>query len=165
MKQSLSKFLLLILCARLSIGCASIIHGTSQDINISSVPDQAEVWIDGARMGTTPTKITLKRKDNYLVAIKKEGYTDATMKIEGKASGWLFGNIIFGGLIGCGVDLINGAAYELKPGIVDINLSKLAQLDGQTIHLDRAQLDNIKQLRLINEKGNPEVVVNIAWAD
>jgi hypothetical protein len=165
MKQVLSKILLLLLCARLSIGCASIIHGSTQDVNISSAPDEAEVWIDGARMGTTPTKVTLKRKDNYLVTIKKEGYKEATVKIEGATSAWIIGNIIFGGIIGCGIDLLTGGAYDLKPERVDINITKLAQLDGQTIHLDRAQLDNIKQFRLINDSGNPEVVVNIAWAD
>jgi hypothetical protein len=165
MKQQFSKILVVFICARLAIGCASIIHGTTQDINISSAPDQAEIWIDGAKMGSTPTKITLKRKDNYLVTIKKEGYKEATMKIEGTASAWLIGNIIFGGIIGCGIDLITGGAYDLKPEYVDINLTKLAQLDGKTIHLNRSQLDKIKQLRLLNESGKPEVVINIAWAD
>jgi hypothetical protein len=165
MKQQLSKILLILICARLAIGCAAIIHGTTQDVNISSAPDQSEVWIDGSKMGTTPTKITLKRKDNYLVTIKKEGYKDATIKIEGTTSAWIIGNVIFGGIIGCGIDLITGGAYDLKPERVDINLTKLAQLDGKTIHLDRAQLDKIKQFRLLNESGNPEVVVNIAWAD
>jgi len=165
MKQQLSKILLILICARFVIGCAAIIHGTTQDVNISSAPDQSEIWIDGAKMGTTPTKITLKRKDNYLVTIKKEGYKEATIKIEGETSAWIIGNIIFGGFIGCGIDFITGGAYDLKPERVDINLTKLAQLDGKTIHLDRAQLDKIKQFRLLNESGNPEVVVNIAWAD
>jgi hypothetical protein len=165
MKQQLSKILVVFICARLAIGCASIIHGTTQDINISSAPDQAEIWIDGAKMGSTPTKITLKRKDNYLVTIKKEGYKEATMKIEGTASAWIIGNIIFGGIPGCVIDLLTGGAYDLKPEYVDINLTKVAQLDGQTIYLNRAQLDKIKQIRLLNERGNPEVVVNIAWAD
>jgi len=87
------------------------------------------------------------------------------MKIEGETSAWVIGNVIFGGIIGCGIDFITGGAYDLKPERVDINLTKLAELDGKTIHIDRAHLDNIKQLRFLDEKGNPEVVVDIAWVD
>ena len=165
MKQRFAQLVLIPFCTRLAVGCATIIHGSSQDINISSSPDEAEVWIDGARMGTTPTKVTLKRKNDYLVTVKKEGYKEATMKIEGETSAWVIGNVIFGGIIGCGIDFITGGAYDLKPERVDINLTKLAELDGKTIHIDRAHLDNIKQLRFLDEKGNPEVVVDIAWVD
>ena len=150
---------------RLAISCASIIHGTTQDVNIASSPDQAEVWIDGARMGTTPTKVTLKRKSDYLVTIKKEGYKEATVKIEGTTSAWIIGNVIFGGIIGCGVDFLTGGAYDLKPERVDVNLTKLAELDGKTIHIDRAQLDKINQLRLLDKDGNPKFVINIVWVD
>jgi len=165
MKQRFVQFVLIVICIRLAVGCATIIHGSSQDINISSSPDEAEVWIDGARMGTTPTKVTLKRKNDYLVTVKKEGYKEATVKIEGSTSAWIIGNIVFGGIIGCTIDLITGGAYDLSPERVDISLTKLAELDGQTIHIDRATLDNIKQLRLLDENGNPEVVVDITWTD
>jgi len=165
MKRRFAQFVVIAICIRLAVGCGSIIHGTSQDINISSSPDEAEVWIDGARMGTTPTKVNLKRKGDYLVTVKKEGYKEATVKIEGSTSAWIIGNIVFGGIIGCGVDFITGGAYDLKPERVDINMTKLAELDGKTIHIDRAELDKIKQLRFLDENGNPEVVVDIAWVD
>lgn len=165
MKKRIGQFIVLFICVRLAIGCATIIHGSSQDISISSAPDEAEVWIDGARMGTTPTKVTLKRKNDYLVTVKKEGYKEATVKIEGATSAWIIGNIIFGGIIGCGIDFITGGAYDLKPERLDINMTKLAELDGQTIHIGLAQLDNLKQLRFVDDKGNPEVIVDITWTD
>lgn len=165
MKQRLAQFVMIAISLRLAIGCATIIHGSSQDVNISSSPDEAEVWIDGARMGTTPTKVNLKRKSDYLVTVKKEGYKEATVKIEGSTSAWIIGNVIFGGIIGCGIDFITGGAYDLKPERVDINMTKLAELDGKTIHIDRAELDKIKQLRFLDENGNPEVVVDITWVD
>jgi hypothetical protein len=165
MKKRIAQFFVVVLFVRLSIGCATIIHGSSQDINISSAPDQADVWIDGARMGTTPTKVTLKRKNDYLVTVKKEGYKEATVKIEGATSAWIIGNVIFGGIIGCGIDFITGGAYDLKPERVDFNMTKLAELDGKTIHIDRAQLDQIKELRFIDDKGKAEVVIYINWVD
>ncbi len=165
MKQRFVQFVMIVICIRLAVGCASIIHGSSQDINISSSPDEAEVWIDGARMGMTPTKVNLKRKNDYLVTVKKEGYKEATVKIEGSTSAWIIGNVIFGGIIGCGIDFITGGAYDLKPERVDINMTKLAELDGKTIHIDRADLDKIKELRFCDKNGNPEVIVNITWVD
>ena len=165
MKQRLAQFVVIAICIRLAVGCATIIHGSSQDIDISSAPDQAEVWIDGARMGTTPTKVSLKRNGTFLVTVKKEGYKEATVKIDGTTSAWIIGNVIFGGIIGCGIDFLTGGAYDLKPERVDMNLTKLAQLDGKTIHIDRAQLDNIKQLRFIGDDGKPEVIVDITWVD
>ena len=165
MKNRLVQFILAFICIRLAVGCATIIHGSSQSIHVSSVPDSAEVWIDGARVGVTPTKLKLKRKDDYLITVKKAGYKDATTTIESSTSGWLFGNIIFGGLIGCGIDLIDGAAYQLSPDHVDINMTQIAELDGKSIHIDRAQLDKVKQLRFLDEKGSPEVVVDITWTD
>jgi hypothetical protein len=165
MSQRIAQFIFIALCVRLAVGCATIIHGSTQDISISSAPDQAEVWIDGSRMATTPTKVTLKRKDNYLVTIKKEGYKEATVKIEGTTSAWIIGNVIFGGIIGCGVDFITGGAYDLKPERLDINITKLALLDGKTIHIDQTRLEQIKQVRLCDAIGNAKLVVNISWAD
>jgi len=165
MTHRLLQIAVIFLCVRLAVGCATIIHGTTQDISISSAPDQAEVWIDGSRMATTPTKVTLKRKDNYLVTIKKEGYKEATVKIEGSTSAWIIGNVVFGGIIGCGVDLLTGGAYDLKPERLDINLTKLAELDGKTIHIDRYALDKIKQVRFCDGNGYPELVVNVSWID
>jgi hypothetical protein len=170
MKQPVAQLTIIGICVRLAVGCATIIHGSSQDINISSCPDEADVWIDGARMGTTPTKLTLKRKNEYLVTVKKEGYKETTLKIERITSGWIIGNIIFGvgGIIGCGIDFINGAAYDLKPEQpeqVDIRLTQLADLDGKTIYMNQAQLDRIKQLRFLDPNGNPKVVIDVTWVD
>jgi hypothetical protein len=165
MKKQIPLIIVASICIRLAVGCATIIHGTTQDIGISSAPDQAEVWIDGARAATTPAKVTLKRKDNYLVTIKKEGYREATVKIEGTTSSWIIGNVIFGGIIGCGVDLLTGGAYDLKPERLDINLTKLADLDGKTIHIDQTRLEKIRQVCLCDGNGKVELVVNISWAE
>ena len=165
MKNRLLQVFVVFLAVRMAVGCASIIHGTSQDINISSSPDNAEVWIDGARMGATPTKVTLKRKDSHIVTVKKDGFKDATATIETETSAWIIGNIIFGGIIGCGIDFITGGAYDLKPERLDINMTKLAELNGETIHVDQAMLDQIKEIRFVNASGKPELTVEVTWSN
>jgi len=165
MKRYITNAVLLFLVIRLSIGCATIIHGSTQDISVASAPDDAEVWVDGARIGKTPTRLTLKRGDSHIIKVQKEGFKEANVMVEKDVSAWIIGNVIFGGLIGCAIDFISGGAYDLKPDRVDFNLTKIAQLDGQPLDIHAANLDNIKEFRFLDDQGNPVVVATITWAD
>lgn len=95
--------------------CASIIHGTHQDVGISSNPTGAQVSVDGQVKGATPVVANLTRKDNHIVRIELAGYKPYETTLTRKVSGWVWGNIVFGGLIGLAVDAINGALYNLTP--------------------------------------------------
>ena len=95
--------------------CASIIHGTHQDVGISSNPTGAQVSVDGQVKGATPVVANLTRKDNHIVRIELAGYKPYETTLTRKVSGWVWGNIVFGGLIGLAVDAINGALYNLSP--------------------------------------------------
>ena len=46
-------------------GCASIMHGTTQDIGISSTPTGAQVAVDNKPLGNTPVVGKLSRKENH----------------------------------------------------------------------------------------------------
>jgi uncharacterized protein YceK len=96
-------------------GCASIVSGTTQPISFNSTPIGARVLINGADMGKTPLTLELKRKQSYAVAINLDGYKPETMNIERGLNGWVWGNIIFGGLIGVVVDAASGSMYKLTP--------------------------------------------------
>lgn len=96
-------------------GCASIMHGKMQSVSISSTPEGATVTVDNRNIGTTPVSAELTRKDEHVVRISLEGYTTATLTLQRKTSGYVWGNIFFGGLIGLAVDAINGSMYKLEP--------------------------------------------------
>lgn len=102
-------------------GCATIVHGRSQDVALASTPPGATVKIDGVQT-TTPGKVTLRRDQDYNATFEKEGYSTRQVKIEKEGSWWLLGNIIFGGIIGLIIDLAAGGAYDLEPDSVDIDL-------------------------------------------
>ena len=68
-----SAALVVIVCAGLS-GCATAIHGTSQNIPILSDPTGAKITVDGNVIGTTPTEVKLSRKTDHLVVVEKDGY-------------------------------------------------------------------------------------------
>ncbi|HEU4437209.1 MAG TPA: PEGA domain-containing protein, partial [candidate division Zixibacteria bacterium] len=65
-----------------------------------------------------------KRKDKHVVRIEMEGYQPYELSITRKTSGWVWGNIVFGGLIGLAVDAITGGLYKLNPEQV---MGELAQ--------------------------------------
>ena len=95
--------------------CASIMHGTSQDVGISSTPTGATVTIDNQSTGQTPYIAHLARKDNHVVKLELPGYAPAELTLTRKTSGWVWGNIVFGGIIGLAVDAMTGGLYNLTP--------------------------------------------------
>lgn len=96
-------------------GCATVMNGTSQDIGVSSSPTGASVKINGQNFGTTPVVAKLSRKDNHTVKLEMPGYAPHEMVLTKSVSGWVWGNIVFGGVVGLAVDAISGGIYKLSP--------------------------------------------------
>ncbi len=115
-------------------GCATIMHGTSQDVGISSTPTGAAVAVDNKALGNTPIIAHLSRKEHHIVVLKLDGYEPSEMTLTRGVSGWVWGNIVFGGLIGLAVDAISGGLYKLTPEQLAANLQKkpvsLQKVDG-----------------------------------
>jgi len=108
-------------------GCASIMHGITQDVGIASVPTGAAVSIDNISHGRTPVIATLSRKANHLVRMELAGYHPFEATLTQAVSGWVWGNIVFGGVIGVGVDALSGGFYRLAPEQVTATLLPLAE--------------------------------------
>jgi hypothetical protein len=99
-------------------------HGGSQEVGISSQPTGATITVDGQPAGKTPVTAKLSRKDIHRVAITLEGYQPFEITTMRKTSGWVWGNIIFGGIIGLAVDAISGGLYDVRPEQIAGQLSK-----------------------------------------
>lgn len=114
----LNRFKNIILALSLSVclvSCATIMHGTHQKIGISSNPTNAAVWIDQVYLGVTPMLVDLSRQDNHFLRIEIPGYLPYDAVFSRQLSGWVFGNVIFGGVIGLAIDAISGGIYKLTP--------------------------------------------------
>lgn len=109
----------------LTAGCASIMHGTTQKVGISSQPTGANVMIDNMPLGITPVFADLKRSSEHVVTIEMAGYQKTQLTITKKVSGWVWGNIVFGGLVGLAVDAISGGLYNLSPEQLNAQLLKV----------------------------------------
>lgn len=111
-------------CFAVLTACASIMHGTSQDIGISSSPTSATVTVDNSSKAQTPYVAKLSRKDNHIIHISADGYAPADLTLTRSTSGWVWGNVLFGGIIGLAVDAMTGGLYNLTPDQLTAALSR-----------------------------------------
>ena len=108
-------------------GCASIVSKSRYPVNINSNPTGASVtiknkWGHDLQRVTTPSVVMLDAGDGffsrarYQIQFEKEGYQPMTAFLSADLSGWYWGNLIFGGLLGMLiVDPATGAMWKLDP--------------------------------------------------
>ena len=113
-------------------GCASIIKGSTAAINVTSPPVTGANCVLSSSQGnwqlSTPASVTVERsKEDIQVRCTKEGYQDATAIIPSNFEGWTVGNLIFGGIIGVGVDAATGAMNDY-PNAFQVPMTPLNQV-------------------------------------
>jgi hypothetical protein len=128
MKTASATILALTLAATLS-GCASIVGENQYPVTVNSSPANVAFEIRNREgnpvySGTTPDTVTLKsssgyfKGEQYAIHFTKSGHADKTETLESQVSGWYWGNILLGGLVGMLiVDPATGAMYKLPPSV------------------------------------------------
>ena len=58
-------------------GCATITRGSSEAFVVESTPSGADVRLSSGEVCKTPCTLKKKRKDNFVVFIKRDGYEPA----------------------------------------------------------------------------------------
>jgi hypothetical protein len=127
--------LVLVAATIFSAGCASIVHNGPRTVPIASTPPGAKVTIyDRANnivsvsntpfVATLPTKYGYFKGQSYRLVFEMPGYAKAETRLVSSVSGWYFGNLVFGGLIGMLiVDPLTGAMYNLAPEKIEQSLT------------------------------------------
>lgn len=111
-------------CAALLLaGCASVIHGTNQEVTISSTPTGAHITINGQYYGRTPRVLNLRRKEYYVVQLELEDHKPYEITLQRAISPWILGNALFGDVIGVTLDAVDGAFYRIHPSTVVATLT------------------------------------------
>jgi uncharacterized protein YceK len=118
------KVVAIVLCPILLIGCASIISGRTQKVGVTTIPAEAVVICNGMTQSSPCTLILDRTQPVYQITIKKEGYKTIDVKLERGINGWVFGNIVLGGIIGLVIDVADGSCWQFYPGEISQNLSK-----------------------------------------
>jgi hypothetical protein len=125
----MTKIFAALAAACLLSGCATITRGTSNHVQIISDPAGADVRTSTNQSCRTPCTLTVSRKDEFFVTVTKDGYREESVQVKTQVAGagaaGMAGNVIFGGVIGIGTDVVTGAAYEHVPNPVNVALQKL----------------------------------------
>ena len=104
--------------------CASIVEGTDQSVSVSSNPTGATclLWREGGQIGVVnPTPGTVqvdKSREDITAHCTKDGYQDGVAVLSSSFEGMTAGNVIFGGIIGLGVDAASGAMHTYPSSIL-----------------------------------------------
>jgi hypothetical protein len=99
-------------------GCATIVEGSDQSVTVITDPSGAECELrrQGEVVGIvspTPGTVTVdKSQHDITVRCSRDGYEDAVATFDSEFQGMTAGNILFGGVIGLGVDAASGAMHE-----------------------------------------------------
>lgn len=96
-------------------GCATLIHGSSQDVRVESEPSNARVEVDGRPVGETPTTVRLKRDREHRIRIYHTDHEPHTVTLQQGRSIWTAVNVLNLVVPGVLVDLSTGAFYKLDP--------------------------------------------------
>ena len=117
-------------CALLGLvalgGCATAVRGATEMFSVQTTPPGALASSSTGWECTTPCKVTVKRRGDFVVLLRKEGYVDETVKVRsvpvatkrsmrervGADVGW----------IGEAADFATGANYEHTPNPLDVTL-------------------------------------------
>ncbi len=117
-------------------GCASIVGSTSETVSFNSNVVDSEAVIKNkdnitVYSGTLPMTLSLRKKagffsgETYQILAQKKGYISQSQTLDTTLSGWYWGNLLFGGIIGMLiVDPATGAMWTFDSDNVFINLQK-----------------------------------------
>lgn len=116
----LSTIILVCICV---CGC-SLFGPRMQTITISSDPSDADVIVNGSRVGQTPLKHEVNRKENLLIEVRKTGYHTEYRSSHRTVSTLGTLDIIGGYIILVPfVGLFSPAAWEQEPATYGVILS------------------------------------------
>lgn len=89
--------LLVIAVLVLCTGCAAIFGSKEKNFDLRSHPDGAEVFLDGARLGTTPFKVNLSNQKEHTFVFRMAGYKETQCTLsKGTGGGWVIADILMG---------------------------------------------------------------------
>lgn len=117
-------------------GCASIVSGTNQVVSVETRDKSKQlsgascqlVNDKGTYYVTTPGTVTVRRSlQDMNVKCEKDNAEPGVAAVKSSTKAMAFGNILFGGVIGAGVDIASGAAYDY-PSIIQVMMGETVAL-------------------------------------
>ena len=129
----MGRFLVIVACALALVACATITKGTTQVVAIDTPGTPGATCTiqtqNGPQLVTTPGSVTLTKGSAALpISCTKECYLPDSGVIASNTEAMAAGNVVFGGLIGLGVDAATGAMNKYADQVT------VAMIPDQSCH-------------------------------
>ena len=114
------------------VGCASIVNGQNQSVSVETRTETGPIAGANCKLSnnkgtwfvTTPGSTIVQRSyEDLSVRCEKESNEPGMASVKSSTKAMAFGNILFGGIIGAGVDISTGAAYDY-PTLISVIMGK-----------------------------------------
>jgi len=107
-------------------GCASIFTGTTQSVQVNSVPSGANVSVGGIDRGQTPLPMVLKKgSSGECITLMLPGYQEKTFQPQTNFNPVAILNLL--SILGWGIDAATGALWKYDPTFYNIQLQKVSK--------------------------------------
>jgi len=106
-----------------SSGCATVMAGGPDHVQIATNPTGAQVFVDEQFVGTTPGIVTLDRGHSQgRIRIQAPGYQPIMLIRTKGINGWFWANLCVGGWVGFLIDVITGDYERFDDTPIMVNL-------------------------------------------
>lgn len=126
----------------LGSGCASIVTGHNQSVSVETRSKQGSAVASancklsndkGTWFVTSPGSVSVRRSySDLLVNCEKTDQVPGAANVKSSTKAMAFGNILFGGVIGAGVDIASGAAYDY-PTLITVWMGEQVTIDAPPV--------------------------------
>ncbi|MBI5141789.1 MAG: hypothetical protein HZA20_06300 [Nitrospirae bacterium] len=97
-------------------GCASMIHGTSENLSVNSLEKGTTIFIDGTPRGYDSAMAQVKKGKPHEIRVAKQGCQDVSiMSSERFDATSLLGILIDFGILTIPIDMMAGGAWKVEP--------------------------------------------------
>lgn len=115
-------------------GCATVTRGMNEQVNFTSEPSGAAMRTStGLSCPATPCTLDVSRKAEFVAVFSMPGYADQSIdvvtELAGNGAVGFAGNVVVGGVIGMGTDVVTGATLNHRPNPVHAILTPLPKSD------------------------------------
>lgn len=108
-------------------GCASVFHGHRDTILVDSMPQGAQVVVDGIPVGRTPVEAHVDSREGHTLLFRLVGHEDQLVTVRSETLvGFVIADIILTLGIGVAIDAGNGSLYGVAPRNVTATLAPTA---------------------------------------
>lgn len=127
-----SSHLVLLVAALALGGCATVTRGMSEQVTFTSEPSGASVRTStGLVCAATPCTFDIARKQEFSAVFSLPGHEETTIdvktEIAGNGAAGFAGNVVVGGVVGMGTDVVTGATLNHEPNPVHAVLRPIAR--------------------------------------